>query len=179
MTRKKWTENEIRAFIDDGWYFRKKRSMGRDYITRRKAQLEKSLGPYEDDLWNIIVKLEKERFPKVLEPTLETDKDFDIKQTEKLDDYLNLAKDLSQRLSSERAAYLTFNCKYKGRDGFCSYWSWDVQPSFYELAKKVGHGKDFVNRKVIDEYKVESKWFVRALPWFCRDCPVYVARSHG
>ncbi len=179
MTRKKLTENEIRAFLDDGWYFRKKRSMGRDYITRRKAQAEKSLGPYEDDLWNIIVKLEKEKFPKVLEPTLKTDKDLDIKQTEKLDDYLNLAKDLSQHLSYERAAHLTLNCKYKGRDGFCSYWSWGVQPSFFILAKEVGHGNDFDKRKVAEDQGSESKWFVRAMPWFCKDCPVYVTRSDG
>ena len=53
-TRRKWTEAELQALLKDGWYFRVKKSKGRDYITRRKGQTERSLGPFDEDLWNLI-----------------------------------------------------------------------------------------------------------------------------
>lgn len=174
-TRKKWTEAEIKAHIDDGWYFRRKRSMGRDYITRRKGQKERSLGPFDEDLWNLIKRTRVDEASEKASPM--TELKLDTMQSEKIDDYLNLYDLLTNRLSIERAAHLMLTCTYKGEDGFCSYWSWSVKPSFYELASKLGHENDFSTKEVTGDNGSKRKWFVRALPWFCENCPVYVARQ--
>ena len=174
-TRRKWTEAEIKAFIDDGWYFRKKKSMGRDYITRRKGQNERSLGPFDEDLWDLIIRTRVDMTSEKASPM--TELKLDSIQSEKMDDYLNRYDLLTNRISIERAVHLMLTCTYKGEDGFCSFWSWSVQPPFYELASELGLESDFSTREVTDDNGSKRKWFVRALPWFCESCPVYVARQ--
>ena len=41
-------------YRDDGWKFTIKNVKGRKYITRKRKEEERSLGPYSDDLWSLI-----------------------------------------------------------------------------------------------------------------------------
>ena len=41
-------------YRDDGWKFTIKKVKGKKYITRKRKEEERSLGPYSEDLWNLI-----------------------------------------------------------------------------------------------------------------------------
>ena len=45
-------ESEIEGLINEGWKIRIKTKKNRRYITVRKGNKERSLGPYTDELWN-------------------------------------------------------------------------------------------------------------------------------
>jgi hypothetical protein len=47
---------EIMEWAKNGWNFRVKTTKGKKYITRRKGQKEKSLGPFKPETWAIINK---------------------------------------------------------------------------------------------------------------------------
>ena len=49
--------DDIRRYIRDGWRFRIKTVKGLRYITRRKGQKERSLGPFKPELWALIRRL--------------------------------------------------------------------------------------------------------------------------
>ena len=49
-------ENLIK-YRDDGWKFTIKNVSGKKYITSKRKEEERSLGPYRDDLWNLILEI--------------------------------------------------------------------------------------------------------------------------
>ena len=57
MGNKNPDEKDINSYIREGWHFRIKTVKGRKYITRRKGQMERGIGPYNPDLWGSITQL--------------------------------------------------------------------------------------------------------------------------
>ena len=154
-------EERIRSFIDDGWNFRVKRSKGRRYITRRRGQVERSLGPYSEELWNLIQRLleEKSRPP--------------VKQAVKEEDFLSLLDSLINTIRSERSVKMMAMCKYKDEEGFCAFWTRDVKPSYYQILERLDFQGDILLRETTVEDTKGSKWMVKARPWFCEGCSAF------
>ena len=56
----------ISKYRDDGWKFTIKNVSGKKYITRKRKEEERSLGPYSDDLWNLILEIVGVQVKKVV-----------------------------------------------------------------------------------------------------------------
>jgi hypothetical protein len=54
-----WKSLPLQEMVDQGWKPRTKKVRGQLYLTLRKGQHDKSLGPYSEDKWNLL----REMFP--------------------------------------------------------------------------------------------------------------------
>lgn len=121
------SEADIEAFLKEGWNFRVKVVKGRRYVTRRKGQQERSLGPYSEELWDTIVRVRK----------LIQEEGIHVPQKERVDDsdgspgirsdLLKAAERnsnwLDQSLDLERSVYMMTRCVHRDDDGNCIYWA--------------------------------------------------------
>lgn len=161
MVRHEYSEEDIRAFIREGWNFRVKPSRGRRYITRRRGQDEKSLGPYSDELWGTIERLREQRahLPEYVSEIMKVQE--------------RALKDLDEHLSLERSVHMMINCVHKDEGGNCIFWTWSSKPNFYEYAEELFVGKDI---RLVGG-RGSKKWVVRASTWFCKYCPAFRDKS--
>ena len=56
---------------DDGWRFSIKNVKGKKYITRKRKGEERSLGPYNDGLWSLILEIVGEQVKEAATPSNE------------------------------------------------------------------------------------------------------------
>jgi hypothetical protein len=175
MVRRDFSEEVIWALVKDGWNFRVKVSKGRRYITRRKGQIERSLGPYSDELWGTIEKFRKEfreegelSSIRIHEQQLRECKGLTVGGRE--DEY---EQKLRRELDLWRSIYMMKNCSYKDDKGYCTFWARDTKPRLYEYAKELAIGEDIVFRKIGKGKEGKKKWVVRASTWFCKNCPSF------
>ncbi len=157
MVRHNYSEEDIINFIRKGWNFRVRPRKGRRYIFRRKKQVERSLGPYSDELWDTITRLREQapHFPGIV--------------SEKMKEQEWASKLLDERLNLERSVYMMMNCVHKDSEGNCTSWSWSGKPGFYEDAEKIFRAEDIKSVGT----RSQPKWIARASPWFCKHCPIF------
>lgn len=177
MVRSGSSEADIEAFLKEGWNFRVKVVKGRRYVTRRKGQQERSLGPYSEELWDTIVRVRK----------LIQEEGVHVPQKERVDDsdgspgirsdLLKAAERnsnwLDQSLDLERSVYMMTRCVHRDDDGNCIYWAWGRKPGFFEHAEALFLAEDFKLVRVLGGNEAE-KWVVRASTWFCKHCPSFL-----
>jgi len=176
--------NEAETLLKYGWIPRIKTVKGRNYITLRKGENERSLGPYEKEYWSKIYKLSEVKLkPNIVE--IEDLKDAMAKtnntiaelraELEKLkgekafEDLGRLKEDVAKiKVSFDYLEYTAkwrvlmdrpeYSCKLLGKDGYCTRWFWDEEQRF-RLQKQDNRGK----------------WHdsVREHPRICVACPIF------
>lgn len=130
----------MKKWISEGWKFRIKTSHGRKYITRRKKGEERSLGKYNENLWNLIKEstiektLEKERSIEALQNEIETLK---ISLTTMQNTIDEIKEELEEKSDTgfdlthltEKKISICLNHKEWYGNRFCSVYTWDRKPS--------------------------------------------------
>jgi hypothetical protein len=121
MVRSGSSEADIEAFLREGWNFRDKGVKGLRYVTRRKGQQERSLGPYSEELWGTNVRIRK----------LIHEDGVQVPQKERMDDpdgspgiisdIMKITERnsnrLDQNLDLERSVYMMTRCVHRDDDG--------------------------------------------------------------
>jgi hypothetical protein len=104
-------EDDIITWLEEGWRFRKKQSRGRNYITRRKQKKEKSLGPYDQELWDAIQNLsQREGF----------------KKTTKNNNFQIQINQITKLLIRDRDYNVIGSCIFMNDESYCRYFTyWD------------------------------------------------------
>jgi hypothetical protein len=172
-------EDEIRRFISDGWNFRTKTVKGHRYITRRKGQTERGVGPHDPELWKLITDIrEQAKTEKDSLTVLEAEEATPTRHSEEwLRKRTELTTQLDYRLSIERGGIMMTSCPHRDREGHCVYWNWEDKPGFFEIADDLDMSHLYVKKKISSEGGMTEKWVFWASPWYCSNCTVYPIRS--
>jgi hypothetical protein len=144
---------EIIEWKKNGWSYRIKTVKQKKYITRRKGNQEKSLGPFDEKLW------------KLIESTAEDTMKNSLKQ-KKIQEYINLVKSI---LGEIRANEMSKNCSHI-IDGYCYFWKYDMKPGFFNIVANYMENNYY--KKIIKREK-DPVWVFKAVSFYCQNCPVY------
>jgi hypothetical protein len=110
LGRKDPSDEEIRNWIKEGWKFTRRTRKGHIYITRRMgANIERSLGPFKQELWDRIEKIKRESG----EPQGKMDP---------MSHFYALLEVIREGLNRR-------DCLHKDDGGYCTYWRWDSEYS--------------------------------------------------
>ena len=145
-------QDEIEYWKNDGWTFRIKTVKGKRYITRRKGKQEKSLGRFDEKLWNLIQS--GSVIPK------------------KVEERIKAQQTIESLLRVYRSFEMSLDCSHIV-DGFCYFWKYGEQPGFFRIADKVSLSEYY---KEVDFGVESSFWVFKAEHFYCRGCTGY-ARS--
>jgi hypothetical protein len=161
MGKTSYSEKELKEFIGDGWRFRVKKSKDRHYITRRKGQAEKSLGPYAEELWDMIIKLQtRKKNPRA---TVSASR---LRQ-----------KEFEEHLKMERGARYMTTCLFT-EDGFCTFYRYKNKPESFKIEDKIyTEGLSKIKELTVNG-KTEHVWVHRANIPFCAECSAYISVEH-
>ncbi len=192
-------EIEIDGLIDDGWKPRIKKRKKLRYITLRKGNQEKSLGPYTEELWEKvkpvdpwatpaqITELEK-RIGKIEKTKRRENISFDaelLKRIKKLEEdqgainttiYDLLSKFQNMILETYTSALQRVKgnnaCKYIDTNGFCHNWHYP-----YDEVEK----REYLRAVGRTEYMGKPVFLVNVKehPLICSACPSYRRRSES
>ena len=180
MAERRNSEEEIKKYIFDGWNFRRKISKNREYITRRKGQVERSLGPYTDELWSLIAKLrleshhEQEKQPE--KTGLKIDQGYEARSESKVS--LDFEDHIHEKLHFDRTIKMMTECLHRDREGYCTYWTWEKQPRFFKGIKQL-YGEDlYMKKETMIKNKTVKQWMMRTPAWYCTDCPAYISHKN-
>ena len=144
---------DVQQYIDEGYSFRVKTVKNRKYITARKGQMEKSLGPYTEEKWRTITRLKEE-------PEAEGEKpERKISQESPLDAEINALKNI-------RMLHKVMNCKHVGAGRVCTYWKIS-DPSLIKMARDDLSGHLY---EVCESKKGGQVLHFRAIALVCMDC---------
>lgn len=142
------SDEEIRNWIKTGWKFREKKSKGRKYITRRMgAKTERSLGPFNQELWNRIERIQNQSD----KPPIEKDP-------------MNLFYDI---LEFHRVSRTRRDCLNKDNEGYCTYWRWEPDYGFLR------HRQDLEMKEVKSGNK--TYYIFLATNKYCKNCNAYIS----
>jgi hypothetical protein len=142
------SDEDIRNWIKEGWKFREKKSKGRKYITRRMgAKTERSLGPFNQELWNRIESIRRESD----EPPEETDP-------------MSLFYSL---IELNRASLNSLECLNIDDEGYCTYWRWGPDYAFLRFRG------DLEIKEVKDGGK--KAYLFHANIRYCKGCNAYIS----
>lgn len=142
------SDTEIRNWIKEGWKFTRRTRKGHIYITRRMgANLERSLGPFKQALWDRIKKIKREPG----KPPRETDPK---------NRFYSLVELNRATLSSQ-------DCLHRDDGGYCTYWRWNHD---YSLLRFKG---DLEMKEVREEGKPVYLFYAHAK--YCSGCNAYVS----
>ncbi len=156
------SEEEIKRFVEDGWSFRVKKSGNRHYITRRKGQRERSLGPYNEELWDML-----QRIKKMKKGPIATVSAFQIKQ-----------RDLDNHLKMERGAHYMRTCLFIDKDQFCTFYRYQNKPESYKIEDRIyTEGLSKIKELTVNG-KTEQVWVHRANIPFCAACSAFFSIEH-
>jgi hypothetical protein len=176
MGKNQLVREELLQLIEDRWRFRIKNVSGHRYITRRKKQKEKSLGPFNEDLWNLILQVEYEHAliegegsrsvvrrvsPRFADEESELEWRRSIRESQ--DRFLRM-------LAYERSRRMSCDCDHIV-NGLCEYWVWDQEPLFYGHMVKVYRPEAILTR--VDMRDGSKKWVFRADSLYCGGCTAY------
>ena len=103
----------IKQWKINGWKFRKKTVKGNQYITRRKGKQERSLGRYNEMLWNLIENTTIEPTPSELRRSAE--------------------KKIHNILTVYRIINMSRICSHNV-DGYCHFWRFSEKKGFFTIA---------------------------------------------
>ena len=168
------SEEEIRGYIEEGFYFRIKEVNGKKYITRRRGREEKSLGRHNDEVWSMISTLTRdsadENAGKIpIEEAVEKRGKIPCEETSLIDR-------LRREISTSRMALMSVECEHI-TDGYCTYWYWESKPAFFDTFDELD-GPDYSSyglTEVVHVGEVVKRWAVKAHVTFCVNCPAYVS----
>ena len=170
-------EKDVSHLLDDGWVPRIKTVKNRKYMTVRKGGKEKSLGPYNEELWNKIAKLGRVEHRLTFEEwnglksILATNDDtiaelkaeFNMLKArqEVVNDLFNLAEMVSQ---------CPYSKMWYGQN-FCSKYTWEKNPS--EIIK-------LFPRVTFKRNKMNSQHMWRFVPHLniCGSCTKFLEPSY-
>ncbi len=142
------SDTEIRNWIKEGWKFTRRTRKGHIYITRRMgANIERSLGPFRQALWDRIEKIKRE--PVELH-----------RETDPLSDFYSL-------LELNRATLNCQDCLHRDDGGYCTYWRWGPEHSL------LGYRGDLEMKEVRDEGT--SVYLFYAQFKYCSGCTAYIS----
>ncbi|EMR74281.1 hypothetical protein MCGE09_00648, partial [Thaumarchaeota archaeon SCGC AB-539-E09] len=125
MSERKNREEDIKKYIFDGWNFRRKISKNREYITRRKGQVERSLGPYTDDLWSLILNLrlgQQDKKEQTEKKVLNIDQRDEVRSKSKVG--MEFEDRIQERLHYNRTINMMTECLHTDSEDYCTYWTW-------------------------------------------------------
>ena len=142
-------QDEIEYWKNDGWAFRIKTVKGKRYITRRKGKQEKSLGRFDEKLWNLIQR--GSVIPK------------------KVEERIKAQQTIESLLRVYRSFEMSLDCSHIV-DGFCYFWRYGEQPGFFRIADKVSLSEYY---KEVDFGVESSFWVFKAEHFYCRGCTGY------
>ncbi|UCD45990.1 MAG: hypothetical protein JSV27_05755 [Candidatus Bathyarchaeota archaeon] len=172
-------EDEIRGLISDGWNFRAKTVKGHRYITRRKGQTERGVGPYDPELWKLITNLREQA--KTEKNSLTVREYDEVTRTRHSEEWLRkrneLMTQLDYSLSINRGSTMMTSCHHRDREGHCIYWTWKEKPGFFKIVDDLDMNYLYVKKKISSKGVMTEKWVFSASPWFCSNCTVYPIRS--
>jgi hypothetical protein len=134
----------------------------RGYITMRKGQIERSLGPFNEDLWQRIRIMEQ----KHAQMKVKT-RDSEIGERAWRKEIARSRDRCLMLLNFERSKIISKNCRYIV-DGYCHFWIWSYEPSFLEYMKKV-YNQDESLIRILSEEKLMFK----SNMYYCSGCPSY------
>ena len=148
LGRKDPSDEEIRNWIKEGWKFTRRTRKGHIYITRRMgANIERSLGPFKQELWDRIEKIKREPG----EPQGEMDP-------------MSVFYDLLEVIRGELNS---IKCLHIDDGGYCTYWRWDSE---YSLLRYRG---DLEMKEVRDESG--PVYLFCAQTKYCSGCNAYIS----
>lgn len=151
---------DARRYIDEGYSFRVKTVKNRKYITARKGQKEKSLGPYTEEKWRTITGMK-------IEPVTGREKPVKkIFQENPLDAEINALKSI-------RMLHKFMNCKHVSKERVCTYW----KISNPDLIKMARDGLSETLYKVYADVKDGKVLQFRVIAMVCMDCTAFKDRK--
>jgi hypothetical protein len=166
MGKKVPTKQRLQTLIENGWRFRVKTVKKRRYITMRKRQMERSLGPYDEDLWKRIQSIKKRQ---INQRELSTQESEDIERAWRREISRSRER-YHMLLKFERSRVISTSCRHIV-DRFCHFWIWQDEPSFLKDMKKA-YNPDAMLVNKLDN----GKLVLRADPLYCSGCPAYERR---
>jgi hypothetical protein len=159
MGKNSYSVEEIKVLIRSGWNFRIKKVHGKNYITRRKGQTEKSLGRYDENLWKLIETLTGKKQPS-LSGTM----------AERLDKAQILFEKWDNELGVHRGFIAMNSCVFVDREEYCMYYRFENKPNFSRHMEKL-MGTDFLKLTAC------AFWVHKANIRFCKNCHAYISRE--
>ena len=142
------SDEEIRNWIKEGWKFTRRTRKGHIYITRRMgANIERSLGPFNQALWDRIEKIKR----RLGEPQGETDP-------------MSLFYDL---VEVNRATLNSQDCLHRDDGGYCTYWRWSPEYAFLSFRR------DLEMKEVRDEGGPVCLFYAHFK--YCSGCNTYIS----
>lgn len=178
--RKFPSDEEIKHFLREGWSIQKKKVKHYIYIVKRKGQEMRSLGKYEKDHWDRILKLEQE-FVKSLEEMINSGEEVD---TEILRARLRTAAHIRERnadylrkLEDYRGLLKSIECRYQV-DWFCEHWKFRKG---HPLLKEQMEYHNLFGSPMEDQIKTyvdingKEKFIARANSTYCATCTSFKA----
>jgi hypothetical protein len=156
------SEDDIINWLNEGWRFRSKRSKGRYYITRRKKNKEKSLGPYNQELWNTIQRLNlRAGFKKTI-----TNDNFQI-QLNKYDELKII----------EKTRYNLLSCLFRDDENHCRYYTYENKREGMNKLDEMDMSEfyDFIDIDV--NGKREKKYVYYATSSYCKNCSTFLNKK--
>jgi hypothetical protein len=141
------SDEEIHHWIKEGWKFTKRTRSGHVYITRRKgANIERSLGRFNQILWDRIVHARDSEKPRE-----------DLKPIDAFLDSVDV----------NRAFLKSSNCLHRDDEKFCTYWKWSDDYFFLKFEVNIKR------KKVIESGKPVYLFY--ADPRYCMRCTAYIS----
>jgi hypothetical protein len=159
----------IEEYILDGWSFRIKKGKNYFYITRRKGQLERSLGRYSEELVDRINSIYgKLKINKRL-------KKKKLKMDEKKHDLERCYRFFDAMMFGLKST----DCVHIDSDGFCMFWNWDEKPYHFIFVDQVyGENQDlYALKKIQLDGETKERWLFKATRRYCRYCPSYIRKE--
>ncbi|MFC1803095.1 hypothetical protein ACFL0D_03910 [Thermoproteota archaeon] len=165
MGNNDYSSEEIKELVEAGWNFRIKKVKGKNYITRRKGQTEKSMGPYNEKLWTNIREIVKKK-PKLSEKSVTSLSKFEI-----------LFKKWDEQLGTIRGFNAMNTCLFLDKERFCSYYGYNRKPGFMLTGEKMTD-IDFIKLKEFNQNGVKKHlWIHKANIEYCKNCHAYISKK--
>ena len=180
MGNKNPDEKDIKSYIREGWHFRSKTVKGRKYITRRKGQMERGIGPYNPELWDLITQLVSQ---------VDTDEKHLIKtrplsnknsnerkvftQSIVTDEYDTKWRKLLEQISMYRGIQMMMSCTHRDSEGYCSYWNWEKKPNFFQLLETLMGDESYKKKEILKNGNMVERWLMKSFHWSCTNCSAY------
>jgi hypothetical protein len=184
MGNKGFDEEDVLGYVRGGWHFRAKTVKGRKYITRRKGQEERGVGPFDPDLWasinRLIPQTAEEEAPSIQEESVLGKDTNDLpKRTHdwvrRSEEFRMELRRLQEYIFTHRGLEMVRTCMHIDDEGFCTYWSWENKPNYFGLFEELMGSGNYKKQKISKKDLPVDRWLVKAIHWYCSCCPVYQA----
>lgn len=168
--KKRISADELTRLMNDGWRFRIKTVKGKRYISARKGRDERGVAPFSEELWGEIQKLTG------LEGGLKEVTSIEEKTSNVEDENLQLhVRRINEFLRASRGSHMSRYCLFKDSENYCEYWQWNSEPPNYSYITKIWGENMF--RVSGDEASGSKRWALKAFPYMCAGCPVFVSEK--